>query len=88
MPTSPEPSAPLARLAQMVPSVRLVRLALLEQPAHWAQPALRAPEVRWARLEPLVPRVRWVPPVVSERTALQECWAQLEVSVPKEPPAH
>ena len=67
---------PLARLAQMVP------------------------EVRWVRLEPLVPRVRWVPPVhqgrkeppeqpvVSGRTALQECWAQLEVSVPKEPPAH
>lgn len=72
----------------MVLSVRLVRLALLEQPAHWAQPALRVPEVRWARLEPLVPRVRWGPPVVSERTAPQECWARLAASVPKEQPGH
>ena len=63
---------PLARLAQMEPSVPLARLAQM------------VPEVRWVRLEPLVPRVRWVPPVVSVRTAPQECWAQLGASVPKE----
>ena len=67
---------PLARLTQMVPEVRWVRLEPL------------VPRVRWVRLEPLVPRVRWVPPVVSVRTAPQECWAQLEVSVSKEQPGH
>lgn len=60
-------------------------------PGHWvplARLAQMVPEVRWVRLEPLVPRVRWVPPVVSVRTAPQECWAQLEVSVSKEQPGH